>query len=72
MTCPDCGQDTVTTPTGLHLTPARSRVGRYLPDGTEITPDELRQGVRAHLLHYCPPISQRVNHPATTRQEGLF
>lgn len=69
MTCPDCGKDTITTLDGRHLTPGRSRVGRYLPDGTEITPAELRQGVRAHLLHYCPPDAGR-RKPAP--QDALF
>jgi hypothetical protein len=69
MTCPSCGQPTVTTPDGRHLQPARSRIGRYLPDGTEISIDELRQGVRAHPVHHCPPTAA---HPAPSTQDALF
>lgn len=72
MTCPKCDQPTVTTPAGLQLHPTKSRVGRYLADGTEITPEELRQGVRAHTLHYCPAGPPRITKPVETNQGSLF
>lgn len=54
MTCPRCGADTIEAG-GRHLQPAKSRVGRYLKDGTELTIDQLREGnLRGHPLHYCP------------------
>ena len=70
MTCPDCHEPTITTPNGTHLNPTKSRIGRYLPDGTETTPNDLRQGVRAHHLHYCPPGA--TNTTPTTEQDALF
>jgi hypothetical protein len=70
MTCPDCGADVIHTPTRL-LDPRRSRVGRYLPDNTEITPNELRQGVRAHHLHHCQPGTTPPATPAP-EQQPLF
>lgn len=72
MTCPKCDQPTTVTPAGVHLHPTKSRVGRYLPDGTEITPNELRQGVRAHTLHYCPAGPPRTKPTVETNQASLF
>lgn len=72
MTCPSCDQPTVTTPDGRQLHPTKSRVGRYLPDGTEITPDDLRQGVRAHTLHYCPISTPTTRKPAPATEPTLF
>ena len=55
-TCPGCGATTVTTPDGRHLNPAKSRLGRHLTDGTELTADEQRTaGVRGHFAHVCDP-----------------
>ncbi len=71
MKCPDCHQDVVEATGGRLLHPTKSRIGRYLPDGTEVTPDDTRNGVRAHTLHYCPPAALRTNHTTTT-QQSLF
>lgn len=72
MTCPNCLAPTVVTPAGVHLHPTKARVGRYLPDGTEITPNDLRQGVRAHTLHYCPAGPPRNTTPAPPTEATLF
>lgn len=53
-TCPTCDHPVLITTTGRALNPDRSRVGRYLADGTELTPDQQRDPhIRAHHLHHC-------------------
>lgn len=55
MTCPVCGADTLPMPDGRHLNPTRSLVGRYLPDGYELTPSQQRDSsIKGHMLHHCP------------------
>lgn len=71
-TCPDCGADTVTTTNGRHLNPQRSKVGRWLEDGTELTPDQQRDPhIRARFLHHCPPNTTTTKRPAA-EQTALF
>ena len=72
MTCPTCGADTITTPNGTHLNPTPSRVGRYLPDGHELTPTQQRdRTIRGYLLHHCPINPTPPQRPAP-EQTALF
>lgn len=51
--CPTCGHDVLTAGDRL-LNPQRSRLGRYLADGTELTPNQQRDiTIRGHHLHHC-------------------
>jgi len=51
--CPTCRHDVIDTGTRL-LNPDRSRLGRYLPDGTELTPrQQANVTIRGHHLHHC-------------------
>ncbi len=69
--CPGCGDTVITTPNGRHLNPTKSLVGRWLPDGTELTPNEQRNPtIRAHFPHQCPPTTTPTT-PASA-QDALF
>jgi len=70
MKCPTCNQDVINDGTRL-LNPTKSRIGRYLPDGTQTTPNDLRQGIRAHHTHYCQPGATAPTTP-TPEQQPLF
>jgi hypothetical protein len=67
--CPTCRHDVIDTGSRL-LNPYRSRLGRYLPDGIELTPrQQADTTIRGHHLHHCtspkPP-------PPPATQEALF
>ena len=70
--CPGCGADVLTMPDGRHLDTRKSLVGRWLPDGYELTPNQQRDpGLRGHHLHTCPPNATASATPAPT-QDALF
>ena len=63
--CAGCGADVVLDVNGRALDRNRSLVGRWLPDGTELTPDQQRDPhIRAHFIHHCPPNATTPKRPA--------
>lgn len=67
--CPSCGHPVITA-SGRLLNPDRSRLGRYLPDGTELTPRQQADvTIRGHHLHHC---TTRAAPTPTATQMELF
>jgi hypothetical protein len=68
--CPTCDHQVIAAG-GRLLNPDRSRLGRYLPDGTELTPRQQADiTIRGHHLHHCAKTPPPTN-PAPT-QDALF